>query len=168
MILRCDNPTPQVGLSLDEGAPATKQTARPSPLRVLVIDDEAGLRCCVAHTIRGAGHQVEEAASSAEGVRRLQAGPLDVVLTDLHMPGGSGWEVVRAAHALQPDLPVLVMTGDADALEADGGAAALTAGILIKPFHLQDVLDSLCRIQEISGTPMGLSLAGAGATAAIG
>ncbi len=138
---------------LEGKASAEQHTAAPSRLRVLVIDDEYGLRRCVAGMIRGAGHQVEEASSSTEGVRRLQAAPLDVVLTDLRMPGGSGWEVVRAAHDLHPGPPVLVMTADANALEAEGGAAALAAGILIKPFAMDDLLGRLAKMEEALRTP---------------
>ncbi len=140
--------SPRVRVTFEGQAPAERQAAAPSRLRVLVIDDEYGLRRCVASMIRGAGHQVEEASSSMEGVRRLQAAPLDVVLTDLRMPGGSGWEVVRAAHALHPGPPVLVMTADVSALKADGAEAALAAGILVKPFAMNDLLGRLAKVEE--------------------
>ncbi len=148
------------------GREGTGPAAAPSPLRVLVIDDEASLRECVAEVIQSAGHQVEEAGSSAEGIQRLQTVPLDVVLTDLRMPGGSGWEVVRAAHALHPGLSVLVMTGDETALAAADGAAPL-AGILVKPFAMEELLGRLATLQEADAARVCLPPAGVGTAAVI-
>ncbi len=147
--------TPSADACLERKAPADPQ-AVPSRLRILVIDDEAILRDCVANLIRIAGHEVEEASSSAEGIQRLQATPVDVVLTDLQMPGGSGWEVVRAAHSRHPGLTVLVMTGDVNALEEDGGAGALAADVLLKPFALKDLLGRLAKVQKTPRAPLDL------------
>ncbi len=143
---------PSAGGSLEEKAVPEVEVHidASSRLRLLVVDDEASLRRCVAQMIRSAGHEVEEAASSAEGVRRLNGAPLDAVLTDLRMPGGSGWDVVRAAHALHPGLPVLVMTGCSDALEEGGGAEALAAGVLLKPFRMEDLLGRIAALERSS------------------
>ena len=121
--------------------------------RLLVIDDQANLRCCVARLLQNAGYKVEEAASGDEGMRRLQQTTApDVVLTDLQMPGLSGWDIVRAAHVLHPGLPVLVMTARPDPLEAACGAETLVAAILPKPFGIEELLD---RLAALPGTASG-------------
>ena len=120
--------------------------------RLLVIDDQASLRCCVARLLQNAGYKVEEAASGDEGMRKLQTAAPDAVLTDIQMPGLSGWDVVRAAHVLHPGLPILVMTARPDALEAACGAETLVAGILPKPFSIEELLD---RLAALPGTAPG-------------
>jgi DNA-binding NtrC family response regulator len=100
----------------------------------LVIDDEATIRQLVRRTLEPAVCRVAEAGSGEEGLRIIQQGvpPVDVVLTDLRMPGLSGWDVVEVLAQHQPDLPVGVISGY-------GGAAAaraqrLRARLLVKPF----------------------------------
>jgi two-component system, NtrC family, C4-dicarboxylate transport response regulator DctD len=100
----------------------------------LVIEDEAAIRQLVRRTLEPAVCRVAEAGSGEEGLRIIQQGipHVDVVLTDLRMPGLSGWDVVEVLAKHRPDLPVGVISGY-------GGAAAaraqrLRARLLVKPF----------------------------------
>lgn len=92
--------------------PATPPAAAPRALRVLVIDDEEEVRALLGEMLAADGHDVVEAASGVEGLGCLdgQRG-IDVVLSDLGMPGMTGWEVARAVKARHPELPVVLVTG---------------------------------------------------------
>jgi CheY-like chemotaxis protein len=97
-------------------APGTpKQGAEMAPSvyrRVLLIDDDAAVREVMAEMLVEDGHLVIEAASGSEGLARLRSEPgVDLVLTDLGMPGMTGWEVARAISASHPSLPVGLVTG---------------------------------------------------------
>ncbi len=89
--------------------------------RVLVIEDEAGMRGFLRDVLAGEGLEVSEAADGDEGLEKARAGECDLVFTDLRMPGLSGIPLVRALRALPdpPEVVVLTAYGTvADAVEA--------------------------------------------------
>ena len=82
---------------------------------MLVIDDEHEVRTVLGEMLAADGHDVVEAAGGAEGLGCLDGNDgIDVVLSDLGMPGMTGWEVARAVKARRPDLPVVIITGWGD------------------------------------------------------
>jgi CheY-like chemotaxis protein len=119
-----------------------------APLHLLLIDDDPAFRLTVGTLLRRLGHRVEEAASGAAGLSLLQQTPVDLVLTDLRMPGLTGWEVARLAKSLHPGLPVILVTGSAATLPSDQPERQFIDAILPKPCgvaELQAVLGTLCR-----------------------
>lgn len=129
--------------------------------RVLVIDDDASLRQCLATLLKVAGFFVEEAGSGTEGMERLAASPVDVVLTDLMMPGLSGWEVARAARTLRPELSVVLMTGHPEALDSLLHTEGLVAHVLVKPFRMNEVVAIIQRLIRETGPRPQVSVASA-------
>jgi CheY-like chemotaxis protein len=79
--------------------------------RVLVIDDDAGVRESFRAALEDAGHAVEAADSGSAGIESARASRPDLVFLDLKMPGLSGVETLAALHASCPGLPVYVVTG---------------------------------------------------------
>ena len=78
--------------------------------RILVVDDEEGVRSFLAESLELDGHQIEEAASGEEGLERLRAKGFDLVLTDLRMPGMEGMALLEKAQAEQPEVEFIVLT----------------------------------------------------------
>jgi two-component system, cell cycle sensor histidine kinase and response regulator CckA len=99
---------------------------------VLVVDDEAPLRAIVRDVLEGAGYRVREAADG-EAALTLLAGrdPVDLLVTDMAMPGMDGATLGRRARRIKPGLSVLVMSGDADQARVSLPDAQ---GFLTKPF----------------------------------
>ena len=86
-------------------------------MNILLIEDEAGVREVLVDMLRALGHSVLAVADGLAGLRRLQAGdPVDVVLTDLKMPGMSGLQVFNVIKERWPDLPVGIITGTPESL----------------------------------------------------
>lgn len=82
--------------------------------RIVLCDDDADLLRAISRTLERAGHEVArlpDGQHAIEHLATLDPRDVDVVLTDISMPGCDGLEVMRAAHKLDPDLPVLFMTG---------------------------------------------------------
>jgi CheY-like chemotaxis protein len=78
---------------------------------VLTVDDEDGIREFIADVLRGADHDVHEAANGAAALERLEERPYDLMLCDLKMPGElGGIDVVRRARAAWPDMQIVVLT----------------------------------------------------------
>lgn len=79
-------------------------------LQTLIVEDKDSLRAMLRHALEGQGYAVVEAIDEAEAVAALQAHRPAVVLTDLRLPQGDGFGVLRAAKELDPDISVIVMT----------------------------------------------------------
>jgi CheY-like chemotaxis protein len=101
--------------------------------RILVVDDEADVREMLADMLMSRGHRVTLASGGREALQRLERGDYDLVITDLGMPELNGWEVARAIKVMRPSMPVLLLTGWADALDAD---ARRVDAVIKKPFDV--------------------------------
>jgi signal transduction histidine kinase len=127
-------------LAADTEPPAPKGgPPRLSAKRILLLDDEPMVRETAARLLESAGHVVLTAESGSEGLRRLAEEPVDIVLTDLGMPGMTGWEVARAVRARDPRLPIVLLTGWGEQ-SLDPADRRLVDGILGKPFQLEGLL----------------------------
>jgi|JI10StandDraft_1071094.scaffolds.fasta_scaffold01858_14 two-component system response regulator PilR (NtrC family) len=108
--------------------------------RVLVVDDEASMRDFLAICLRRAGHDVQLADSGAAAVTALAARPVDVVVTDLRMPGAlDGLGLLREVRAHHPATEVILVTAFAT---ADTALAAMKQGAydyLTKPFKVDEI-----------------------------
>jgi DNA-binding NtrC family response regulator len=108
---------------------------QPAP-RVLIADDEAMLRIVAAETLEDAGFEVSEAGDGTRALAILQSDPsIQLLVSDIKMPGMNGIELAEAGLKLMPGLKVLLMTAYAtenipDSLRAHG------LEILRKPFDL--------------------------------
>jgi CheY-like chemotaxis protein len=120
--------------------------------RVLVIDDEEDVREALADMLREHRHAVTLAADGAEGLERLRDEAFDVVLTDLAMPGISGWQVAQAVKAARPDLPVVLVTGWGVELPAEQLRAHGVDRVMTKPFRLRDVLEVVASLRRLPAT----------------
>src|SRR5262249_10428544 len=82
----------------------------PEPANILVADDDPGLRESLERTLAREGYRGVVASAGQAALERLQGGGVDLVLTDLKMPGLSGIELLRAAKAIAPDVDVILLT----------------------------------------------------------
>ena len=78
--------------------------------RILVVDDDEGVRSFIAEALETSGHQVTEAGSGEEAMRSLQAHSYQLLITDLRMPGQGGMALLRQARSLWPELELIVLT----------------------------------------------------------
>jgi two-component system response regulator AtoC len=78
--------------------------------RILVVDDEEGVRSFLAEALEDAGHSVAQAGDGDAAAERLRREPFDLLITDLRMPGIHGLELVRRARAEHPAMEVIVIT----------------------------------------------------------
>src|SRR6266545_764204 len=85
-------------------------TAPPVSFPVLLVEDKDSLRAMLRHALEAQGHVVVEARDEAEAIEQLQQSRPAVVLTDLKLPTGDGFGVLRAAKEFDPELQVIVMT----------------------------------------------------------
>ena len=125
-------------------APAPKLTRIDgTPVRVLVVDDEANLTELLSMALRYEGWEVRSAGSGLAAVRAAKEFAPDAVVLDMMLPDFDGMEVLRRMRADNPNVPVLFLTAK-DAIE--DRVAGLTAGgddYVTKPFSLEEVVARL-------------------------
>lgn len=118
------------------------------PRRLLVIDDDPSFRKTVECLLRKLGHTVDVAESGSAGIALLRQKRVDLVMTDLSMPGLTGWEVARLVKVMHPRLPVLLVTGCAPTIPPDQPERTWVDAILAKPCGvaaMQAVIGALTR-----------------------
>jgi DNA-binding NtrC family response regulator len=102
---------------------------------VLVVDDETNMQAVMRMVLEGAGHRVILADSGEEALEHAQRPELDVVLTDLKMPGMGGEEFVVRFRKQRPDVPVIVVTAHGTIGSAVKSIQDGAADYLVKPFE---------------------------------
>ena len=128
--------------------------------RVLVIDDEEGMRSFIRKGLQAEGHTVDEAVDGPSGLARALSGDAELVILDLGLPKLDGADVLEQIHEHAPELPVIVVTardGVSDRVAAlDGGAV----DYVVKPFALAElaarVRIRLPKADAVSGQPSAL------------
>ena len=101
--------------------------------RILVVDDEDGLREFLAEALEGAGHEVLQAGGGAAALDQLASANVQLVITDLKMPGMDGMELVRIIRAEHPDVELIVLTAHATVDSAVEGMKLGVFDYLQKP-----------------------------------
>ncbi len=78
--------------------------------RILIVDDEEGIRLLYKEELEEEGYEVELASSGEEALKKLDSGQMDMVLLDIKMPGMDGVEVLRKLKEKYKELPVILCT----------------------------------------------------------
>lgn len=114
-----------------------------------MVDDDADLRSALTRALTHVGYQVRSAADGAEALRLQRDVPVDLVLTDVYMPGEDGLAEIRELRASWPDVKIVAMSGAVDRGDVDlldvAQAFGADAG-LAKPFELDALLALVRRL----------------------
>jgi two-component system response regulator RegA len=111
----------------------------PTPVRVLVVDDEVDYATALGARLRRRGFDADIAFSGADAIVRVSARPPDVVLLDLKMPGMDGLATLRALHRVAPRVRIIVLTGHGTVASGIEGMQIGADDFLLKPVDI-DVL----------------------------
>jgi CheY-like chemotaxis protein/chemotaxis signal transduction protein len=144
------------GTPLPESTPAARRTAaagadrrsgaRP---RVLVVEDSVGVRELQRVILEGAGYEVLTAVDGTDGASRLADDPVDLVLSDVEMPGMDGFTLTRTLRRTRgwEDVPVVIMTSRGDAADQRAGLDAGASAYLLKSeFDQAELIDTVRRL----------------------
>src|SRR5215470_16093453 len=118
-------------------------------IRVLVVDDEAAVRFALAEMLRDRGHDVIDVDGGTAALAHLAE--VDVVVTDLSMPGLDGLGVLREARRRAPGVPVIMLTARGSERSAVEAMKAGAEDYLTKPFDVEEVALAVARAAEAAG-----------------
>lgn len=108
-------------------------------MRILVVEDDSGLRTSLAEILRGAGYAVDVSGDGIEGLYYGQEFPLDLAIIDLGLPGMPGLDLIRKLRAQERQFPILILTARADWQDKVEGLEAGADDYLTKPFHPEEL-----------------------------
>ncbi len=131
-----------------QAAPEAEPAGAPPAMDVLVVDDDEAVRDVLRDTAAALGQRVTACGSGPEALEVFRPGAFQLVLTDLGMPGMTGWELTRRLRAMDPVVTIVFVTGwgeDVDTRAAGEMGADL---VLAKPFELTDVARAIALAGE--------------------
>ncbi len=126
--------------------------AAPAPVdglrsrRILLVDDDPRLRRALADILEAHGHVVAALGSGAEALAHLETADVDLVITDLGMPGMTGWEVAAGVKARRPQVPVFLLTGWGADVAADE-RSLLVDRVIPKPVSTDALLSHVGSVE---------------------
>ena len=136
------------------GAPAAGEPGRAAaapgrPATVLVVEDSVGVRELQRVILEGAGYDVVTAVDGLDGAARLGRTPVDLVLSDVEMPGMDGFTLTRTLRRTRgwEDVPVVIMTSRGDEADQRAGLDAGASAYLLKSeFDQAELIDTVRRL----------------------
>ncbi len=129
----------------DLAAALSAASAAQKPARILVVDDEPPVRTMIAAALESQGFHVELAGGVAEAFAALELSTFNMVLTDIVMQDASGIALLDRIHALQPNLPVVMVTAVHDIGVAIDAMRRGAYDYLLKPFDRDQLLETVER-----------------------
>jgi DNA-binding response OmpR family regulator len=116
------------------------------PSTILVVDDEPDLAATYERLLKRMGYRVIPAGTRRDALDVLHSERLVLVVADLRLPDGDGLDIVRAARATIPPLPVLVVTASPSPEDRRRAIAAGAAAYLGKPFAIPSFMELVTRL----------------------
>jgi DNA-binding NtrC family response regulator len=111
-----------------------------TPRTILLVDDEDDLRATIRRALKPSGYRILEASSAAEAIEWLGCEDIDAVISDFHMPGKSGLDLLQRVRLAHPDVLRIMLTGSRD---IDVAVRALNEGAaeryILKPWDNLDL-----------------------------
>ncbi|PJF35150.1 MAG: hypothetical protein CUN49_12010 [Candidatus Thermofonsia Clade 1 bacterium] len=112
-------------------------------MRILIVEDNAVFRETVRELLRDMGYKVRGARSYSKAVKRLTHHQFDVVLSDMDIGDGSGFDVLELTRRTHPEACVVLMSGDSDPETVQAALASGAARFLPKPFSLPELRQAI-------------------------
>jgi len=113
---------------------------------ILIVDDDVSLLGIFKTALLAEGYRCETAATVELALELINKTPFDVMITDIKMPGLTGFELTEKAKKIRPDMPVIIMTAYIEEFSYDNAIEAGASDFIKKPFTMKELL---ARIQHV-------------------
>jgi DNA-binding response OmpR family regulator len=121
--------------------------------RILVADDDAGIRDLLSLSLREIGMDLTAVGTVAEAIRTLEGGGYDIALLDVGLPDGSGLDVLRRVRSLGLPVAVIMLTAAGSEVDRVLGLELGADDYMVKPFFLREVEARVRAVMRRSGAP---------------
>ncbi len=107
--------------------------------RILIVEDEEGLREVLSILLEGEGHTILTAANGTEGLALLDRDIFDLIITDIKMPGASGYDILKRAREIAPETLVIMVTAFGTLEDAIDAMKQGAFDYIQKPFKIDEI-----------------------------
>jgi CheY-like chemotaxis protein len=128
-------------LAEEVAARAAEPLRAAGPARILVVEDDPGVRQFIVECLEMSGHRVTQAEHGEAGLAKLDSVEPDLMIVDFLMPGMNGAQLAAQVGLKRPDLPIIIATGYADMQEIERVVGK--NAVLKKPFQMRELLESV-------------------------
>lgn len=128
-------------LAREAAARAAEPPRSVGPARILVVEDDPGVRQFIVECLEMSGHRVTQAEHGEAGLAQIDNAEPDLMIVDFLMPGMNGAQLAAEVGIKRPDLPIIIATGYADMQEIERVVGK--NAVLKKPFQMRDLLESV-------------------------
>jgi two-component system, chemotaxis family, chemotaxis protein CheY len=115
---------------------------------ILIADDSESVREVVSYTLENAGYKVLIGTDGQDALKHLNGSPIDLVVTDLHMPNMDGIELIKSirANTNYQYIPILFLTTESQQNKKEEAKAAGATGWIVKPFVPEKLLTTIQKV----------------------
>lgn len=131
-------------------------SAANAPIKILIVDDEAGVRDLLKDALKLAGFATEVASDGMNALTVLRTYSPDIMIIDINMPLMDGFELVERLRKNGNEVPVLMLSARADRVDVTRGLTLGADDYVVKPFGLEELvlrLKAILRRSQVSATP---------------
>lgn len=110
--------------------------------KILMAEDSESVRVLMSEALQKAGYEVVEAHDGEDALQKIRSSPIDMLITDLHMPRLDGIDLIRSVRRMEGNrfLPIIMLTSDSAEESRRKGRAAGASSWIVKPFRPQQLL----------------------------
>ncbi len=116
---------------------------------LLIVEDEAEIRGIYNNILLDMGHEPVFAASGEEGIEKWKTGKYDMIISDIGLPGISGWDFIKTVRSENDDIPILVITGWGNEITSDRVSSNHINKIITKPFKFDQFINYVNELLNI-------------------
>ncbi len=120
-----------------------------TPPSILIVDDEPLMRLSMGDALKASGYEVNSAATGNDGLDMLSKNPVDILITDLRLPGMSGLDLLQACKERSPTTEVIVITAHGSVETAVGAMKFGAHDYITKPFQMDELLLIVDRVTKV-------------------
>src|SRR5438445_12726215 len=107
--------------------------------KILIVDDDDGVRAVLGQSLQDAGHRVSSAESGEKAIASVREEAFDLIILDMVLPRVDGMAVLKDITALRPEMPVIMITGYASVETAIKAMKMGAVDYIVKPFRMEEV-----------------------------
>ncbi len=117
-----------------------------SQLRILIVDDEDGIRTLLKDELEDLGHIVHEAAEGVMALQKYRKTDYDLIICDVSMPRMNGYEFISNIRDIDKEIKILMLTGCADEETVKKSIELGISGYLLKPFNSEAIKSRISKL----------------------
>ncbi|WP_373893996.1 response regulator [Virgibacillus natechei] len=109
--------------------------------KVLVVDDQAGIRLLLTDLLTSKGYHVTTATTGKEALEIIDTNPFHLIIVDYRLPIYNGPEILHQLHQNEREIPALLMSGLEDSIREEAAQYSQVKAVLTKPFDVEEMVE---------------------------